>query len=73
MSTENDCEKHEDKALSQIAVIWRKFLPFIPIIGIPLTIIFHQVYGDTGIENNTINWITAFIQAFSIVIFVYAL
>ncbi len=55
------------------AAIWRKFLPFIPVIGIPLTIIFHQVYGDTGIENNTINWITSFIQAFSIVILVYAI
>jgi hypothetical protein len=23
MSTDNDCEEHKDKALSQIAVIWR--------------------------------------------------
>jgi hypothetical protein len=58
--------------LLKTAVIWRKCLPFIPLIGIPLTIIFHDVYGDTGIENNTISWITCFIHAFSIVILVYA-
>lgn len=29
----------------------RKTLPFIPILGIPLTCIFHKKYGDTGIED----------------------
>ncbi len=69
MNTNKDQVPQCDKT----AVIWRKFLPFIPIIGIPLTIIFHQVYEDTGIENNTINWITSVIQAISIVILVYAI
>jgi len=50
------------------AVMWRKFLPFIPIIGIPLTAIF----DDTGIENETISWISAFVLAISVVVLVYA-
>jgi len=51
--------------------VLRKFLPFIPIIGIPLTIIFHQVYKDTGIENNYVNWASSILQAISIIILVY--
>lgn len=66
-------DTNQAKQLNETAVIWRKFLPFIPILGIPLTMIFHKIYEDTGIENDTINWITSFIQSISIVILVYAI
>ena len=33
-------------------VIWRKYTPFIPILGIPLTFYFHKKYGDTVIKND---------------------
>ena len=58
--------ENKDKALHIGGIIWRKFLPFIPILGIPLTVIYHNEFGDTGLESNSINFITAIIQAISI-------
>ena len=73
MSKEQNNQK-DDKALHIGGVIWRKFLPFIPILGIPLTFIYHNEFGDTGIENNTTNWVTAFVQAISVFgLFLYAI
>jgi hypothetical protein len=66
-------ESTELKALIIDGVIWRKFLPFIPLLGIPLTVIYHHKYGDTGLENKTLNWITAFWQAISFVCLCYAI
>jgi hypothetical protein len=43
-----------------------KIFPWIPIIGIPLTLIFHGKYGDTGIGEFPIRQITAFIQGISV-------
>lgn len=59
-----------DKALSNSNIksdykrffLSRRIFPFIPLIGIVLTVLFN----NTGIENNKINWISAFIQAVSI-------
>jgi len=52
----------------------RKFLPFIPVFGILLTLIYHHKFGDTGIENITTSLITALIQAVSIYgLFYYAI
>lgn len=45
---------------------YRKLCPYIPIIGIFLTFKYHDIYGDTGIEDNLINMITAILQAISI-------
>jgi hypothetical protein len=58
----------EKKQWTLYGVIWRKFLPFIPLLGIPLTVIYHHKYGDTGLENNTLNWLAAFWQAISFVV-----
>lgn len=44
------------------AVIWRKFLPFIPILGLVLTPIYHHKFGDTGIEKLSIGFISAMFQ-----------
>lgn len=63
MSTKDS--KHEQPCTLQ-SVKWRKLFPFLPIIGIPLTFIYHKKYGDTGIENTTISCITAAIQSISI-------
>ena len=52
-------------------VILRKFLPFIPLIGIPLAIFYHNKFNDTGLENNIINFLSAFLQAISIFVFGY--
>lgn len=40
----------------------RKTLPFIPIVGIPLTLYFHAKYEDTGIECPGIGISTALLQ-----------
>lgn len=50
---------------------WHKFLPYLPIIGIPLTIIYEVKYQDTGIKNNNNSRISAFVQAISIIILLY--
>lgn len=64
----------DNKALHIGGVIWRKFLPYLPIVGIPLTLIYHYKFGDTGIEDYTTSWITAFIQAISVFgLFLYAI
>lgn len=63
--------QEENKVLYTGGVIWRKFLPFIPILGIPLAAIYHRKFGDTGIENNSVNLITAIIQAISICALVF--
>lgn len=47
--------------------ILRKLLPWIPIIGIPLTFKYESKYGDTGLDNVIVLILTAFIQAISIV------
>lgn len=47
--------------------ILRKLLPWIPIIGIPLTFKYESKYGDTGLDNIVVLILTAFIQAISIV------
>ena len=66
--------KNKNKALHIGGVILRKFLPYTPIIGMPLTLFYHCRFGDTGIENNTTSWISAFIQAVSILgLFYYAI
>jgi len=44
------------------SIVLRKSLPFIPIIGIPLTFRYHMIHGDTGIENLYISVLTAVIQ-----------
>ena len=46
--------------------ISKKIVPFIPIIGIPLTISLHSKYGDTGIENNIVSVISSIFQAVSV-------
>lgn len=43
----------------------RKIMPWIPVIGFPLTIYYQGKYGDTGIDNEFIKWSTAIIQAVS--------
>jgi len=47
--------------------ILRKLLPWIPIIGIPLTFKYESKYGDTGLDNSIIFMLTAFVQAISAV------
>jgi len=42
---------------------YRKVLPFFPILGIPLTMILHVFYGDTGIENVNIRIISGLLQS----------
>ena len=57
-----------DKALSNSNIksdyksifLSRRIFPFIPLIGIVLTVLYNNI------ENNKINWISAFIQAVSI-------
>ncbi len=41
---------------------YRKLYPYIPIIGIYLVFKYHDIYGDTGIEDNLINIITGILQ-----------
>ena len=48
---------------------WHQILPFLPIIGIPLTFIYEVIYQDTGIKNNNISRISAFLQAVSVIVF----
>ncbi len=53
--------------------MWRKLLPFIPIIGIPLTLVFHCRCEDTGIENPYIGWVSAVWQIISILLLIYVM
>ena len=54
---------NQKKELRIIGLLWYEFLPFIPIIGIPLTI----KYKDKimCIENKAISFLTALIQMVS--------
>ncbi len=58
-------DKQNDREGGQVDknVRLRKLLPFIPVIGIILTGIYHAKYRDTGIENAIINLISATWQA----------
>lgn len=47
----------------------RKILPFIPVIGIPLTYFYHLKFGDTGLENDKISQISSVYQVISLVVF----
>ena len=46
---------------------WRKTLPFIPIVGLFLTPKYHIKYGDTGLSNPTILWVSALLQGVYII------
>ena len=48
----------------------RRMLPWIPIIGIPLTLFYHLKYGDTGIEGYY-SILTAVLQGLYCVALVY--
>lgn len=51
----------------------RKILPFIPILGVLLTIIYHMKYGDTGIEKTNITISSAIINVILSLILLYFL